>query len=139
MKKICFFLFTRGILHTSLSRFIRQTNSAKLGRPALGSKSIHNYHGKSIQFSQIKRRNIFNAKETDALVYHQRKSSTKTSTSTSRASRERQQMSILMTKVNTKIQVSLLETPNLLRRYTTDTKSPSKNRLLWRGKPQITL
>jgi len=51
-------------------------------------------------------------------------------------------MTVIMMKVNTKLQVSLLETPNLLRRYTTETKSPSsvlKNRLLWRHKPQITL
>jgi hypothetical protein len=51
-------------------------------------------------------------------------------------------MNVFMMKMNTKLEVSLLETPNLLRTYTTDTKSSSsasKNRLLWRQKAQITL
>ncbi len=102
---------------------------------------MNSYHGKSIQFGPIKRRQIFQAKETDVLVRHQRKSSTKTSSSTSPASREQQQMTVITMKMNPNIHVSLLDTPNLIRRYTTERKSSSssKNRLLWRCKPQITL
>jgi len=48
-------------------------------------------------------------------------------------------MNVVMVKINAKIQVSLLETPNLLRRYTIDGESSSNNRFLWRSKPQITL
>ncbi len=124
----------RDIFRISISRFTRQTNSAKLGRTIRETKSPK---GKSIQFGPIKRHQIFQAKETDALVRNQRKSST----STSPASREQHQMTVLMMKINSNIQVSLLDTPNLIRRYTTDRKTSTskKTRLLWRSKPQITL
>ena len=135
------FFSSRDIFHISLSRFTRQTNSAKLGRPSQGVKHRSHRHGKSIQFGPIKHHQIFQAKETDALVRPRRKSSTRTSTSTSPISREQQkQMTVLMMKINPNIPVPLLDTPNLIRRYTTDRKSSySKNRLLWRSKPQITL
>ena len=124
----------RDIFHTSLSRFTRQTNSAKLGRPNHGKRPVHYHHGKSIQFGPIKRHQVFQTKETDVFVRHHR-----SSTSTSRASRGEQQaqsMSIVVMKMNSNHPIPLVETPNLLRRGTLDTKS---NRLLCRCKPQITL
>ena len=130
----------RYILRTSMTRFTRQTNSAKLGRPVLNANlAHHNHRGKSFQFGQIKRNHIKQAKETDVLVRHHPKISTKTSSSTSKASREQQQMAVMMTKTNESMQISISETPNLLRRYTTDIKTSSNNRLLWRCKPQTTL
>ncbi|CAF1215125.1 unnamed protein product [Adineta steineri] len=148
-----FFIYNRtfrnfkNILHTSLSRFTRQSNSAKLGRPVWGGNYIRNQNAKTFQFSQIKRHNICQAKETDGLVCQQRKNSTKTSTSTSRASRaehhqQQQQpptMTVVMMKTNVDIQVSIFETPNLLRRFTGDTREEANNRSLWRSKPQMTL
>jgi hypothetical protein len=107
-------------------------------------KYKRNQHAKIFQFGPIKNNHVYQAKETVALARQQHKTSSKTSTSTSRASREQQkQQQQLMTattmKTNVDMQVSLFETPNLLRRYTTDTKGIANNRFLWRGKPQITL
>jgi hypothetical protein len=102
-----------------------------------------NSHGKAIQFGRRKHHRMCHAKETDLLVRYQRKSSTKTSTSTSKTSRDQQQMGVIILKMNNQnVKLPLVETPNLLRRYTTDTKSTSsssKNRLLGRHKSQMTL
>lgn len=128
----------RDIFRTSLSRFTRQTNSAKLGRPIHGKRSVHYHHGNSIQFGPIKRHQVFQAKESDVFVRHHHRSST----STSRASRGEQQaqsMSIIVMKMNSNVPIPLLETPNHLHRGTTDTKSNRKDRLLFRCKPQLTL
>ncbi|UJR13484.1 hypothetical protein I4U23_000498 [Adineta vaga] len=142
-----FFIYNRtfrnfkNILHTSMTRFTRQSNSAKLGRPVLGMNYVRNHHAKIFQFDQNKRRQNHPTKETDNLVRNQHKNSTKTSTSTSRGSREhhQQHMVVAMMKTNADIQVKVFDTPNLLRRLTTDTKDTSNNRLLWRSKPQTTL
>ncbi|CAF0998415.1 unnamed protein product [Adineta ricciae] len=146
-----FFIYNRtfqnfkNILHTSLSRFTRQSNSAKLGRPVLGMNYVRNQHAKTFQFGQNKRHRNYVAKETDNLVRPQKRNSGKTSTSASQGSRDQQQqqrqqhMAVLMMKSNVDIQVALFDTPNLLRRFTTDTKETSNNRLLWRCKPQTTL
>ncbi len=106
----------------------------------------HNKRAKIFQFGPIKNNHVDQAKESDALARQQHKTSSKTSTSTSRAGREQQKqqqqqqlMTVIMGKTNVDMQVSIFETPNLLRRYTTDTKGTANNRLLWRGKPQITL
>jgi hypothetical protein len=113
-----------------------------LGRPVLCAHHSHNSRAKSFQFGQRQHNHIKQAKETDVLVRYQPKSSTRTSSSASKASREQQQqqqMSVLMIKTNESIQMSVSETPNLLRRYTTDTRTSSNNRSLWRCKPQTTL
>ena len=111
-----------------------------MGRPILCAHHAHNQRAKSFQFGQRKHNHIKQAKETDVLVRHPPKSSTKTSSSASKASRgEQQQMSVMMIKTNEGIQISISETPNLLRRYTTNTRLSSNDRLLWRCKPQTTL
>ena len=138
---------SRTILHASLPRFTRQSNSAKLGRPVPGVNYVHHYHAKTFQFGPNKRHHAGQAKETDGLVRHQHKNSTRTSTSTSKGSREpqcyqqqqQQHMTVVMMKTNVDMQVSIFDTPNLLRRFTTDTREASNNRLLWRCKPQTTL
>lgn len=130
--------FVRDIFHGSLSRFTRQTNSAKLGRPIHGKRPVHYHHSKSIQFGPIKRHQVFQTKESDVFVRQHHRSST----STSRASRGEQQaqsMSIVLMKMNPNHPIPLIETPNLLRRGTLDTKSNRKDRLLCRCKPQVTL
>lgn len=152
--------FSRVFFHLSLTRFTRRTNSAKLGRPILASNGSPyqlgqlphpTEHYRTFQFAQGKchRMSPLNAKE--AIFHHyQRKSSTRTSTSTSKTCRENhhhhhhpqtppQPMTVTVLKGNNSIQVSLSETPNLLRRYTTETRNSAQKRLLWRGKPQITL
>lgn len=105
---------------------------------------VRNQHAKTFQFGQNKRHANYPAKETDNLVRPQKRNSGKTSTSASQGSRDQQQqqqqhMTVLMMKSNVDIQVALFDTPNLLRRFTTDTKETSNNRLLWRCKPQTTL
>ena len=103
---------------------------------------VRNQHAKTFQFGQNKRHQNYLAKETDNLVRPQKRNSGKNSTSASQASRDQQQqqhMAVLMMKSNVDIEVALLDTPNLLRRFTTDTKETSNNRLLWRCKPQTTL
>ena len=139
---------TRNILRMSVSRFTRRTNSAKLGRSVLDVKRSPHYSSRSrqrcqtqrtFQFAQIKRYPTAQGHETDAIL-HPPRSSTKTSTSTSRTSREHQPMAVLMIKNHQEqMQISLPETPNLLRRSTTGTRSSSNRRLLWSSKGQVTL
>lgn len=134
----------RDIFYSSLSRFTRHTNSAKLGRPAFDTNYAHNCHTKSFQFGQAKCNNVYRAKEIEYLVHQQHRGSMMTSTSTPKQSREYQQqqqesINILMIKQNENIHTSLPDSPFLLRRHISNTRKTSHNQFLWRMKPQITL
>lgn len=137
----CSILFLRDIFRVSLSRFTRQTNSAKLGRPIRGKKSDNYHQGKSIQFGPIKRHQVFQAKETDTFVRQHQRSSTSTSRTSRAEQQQQQQAQSIMMKINSNhhLSASSVETPNLLRRCTIETKSNRKDRSLRRCKPQITL
>ncbi|CAF3675539.1 unnamed protein product [Rotaria sp. Silwood1] len=133
----------KDIFYTSISRFTRHTNSAKLGRPVFATNYVHYHPTKSFQFGQMKCNTLYQAKETDLLINQHRKGSLITSINISKASRgqqqEQQPLNVVMTKINDSMSITLPETSVLLRRYTIDTRLPSDKRLLWRIKSQITL
>ncbi|CAF1061800.1 unnamed protein product [Rotaria sordida] len=122
----------KDIFYTSVSRFTRHTNSAKLGRPRSPRNHARYHLTKSFQSGQIKSNTIYRAKETDLLVHQQRKDSFITITSISRASRDQQQQqrqpfTFKMMNNNDSFKITLPQTPILLRRYTADTRMAISN------------
>ncbi|CAF2468383.1 unnamed protein product [Rotaria sp. Silwood2] len=132
----------KGILHTSIFRFTRRTNSAKLGRPALENSHDCPQH-RTIHFRPKKQSITSPGSQTDSLIksveeHHsivKNHAQRTRSTSLSRTNREQHQpMTAIMTKTNESIQVSLSRTPDLLIRY-----SKEKRRPLYLTGHQITL
>jgi hypothetical protein len=128
------------MLTRSFSRFIRRTNSAKLGRPVL--KNAHNgSQHQVIHFGPLKRTlpsiespsdSFVKSAEEHHSICNNRYPRT-SSTSISRTNREYQSLIVLMTKNNEGAHIVLSTTPDLLR------KTRRKRQSSWSTKGQITL
>ncbi|CAF0734414.1 unnamed protein product [Rotaria sp. Silwood1] len=132
----------KGILHTSIFRFTRRMNSAKLGRPVLENSHECPQH-RTIHFGPKKQSITSPGSQTDPLMknveeHHsivKNQTQRTRSTSLSRTNREQHQpMAVIMTKTNESAQVLLIRTPELLSRY-----SKEKRRPLYLTGHQITL
>ncbi|CAM4769966.1 unnamed protein product [Rotaria magnacalcarata] len=132
----------KGILRTSIFRFTRRTNSAKLGRPILANSHEHSQH-RTIHFGPKKQSITSPISQADSLMKNveEHHNIVKThpqqtrSTSLSRPNREQHQtMTVTMNKTHESVHVSISRTSDRLKKYSTDKHRP----LILTG-PQITL
>ncbi|CAF3325314.1 unnamed protein product [Rotaria socialis] len=122
----------KGILHTSIFRFTRRTNSAKLGRPVLANSHEHPQR-RTIHFGPKKQSITSPISQTDSLMKNveEHHNIVKTHplqtrpTSLSRINREQHQtMTVIINKTHEPMHVSLSRTSDLLKQYSIDKRRP---------------